>query len=243
MKTPIIGITTYNDINLQGFSAAMLLRAYIDAIINAGGLPVMIPSGIPENTRIKLLEKLDGLLFTGGGDISIDHYEGIAHPSITNVDEERDDLELQLIRAAIGNDKPFLGICRGLQLLNVVLGGTLFTHIVAQKVDSLKHDYYPNYPRNFLAHKVQILQESKLGKILREKVVEVNSLHHQGIMKLAPQLDSVGFAPDGLVEAVELQGHKFGIAVQWHPEWLTEQKNMQLLFSTFVEASSTSLEK
>lgn len=239
MRTPIIGITTYNDINLQGFTAAMLLRAYIDAIINAGGLPVMIPSGIPENSRLELFEKLDGLLFTGGGDISIEHFDGIAHPSISNVDEDRDDLELYMVRAAIENDKPFLGICRGLQLLNIVLGGTLFTHIVAQKSNSLKHDYYPNYPRNLLAHNVQIIQESKLGIILGEKVVEVNSLHHQGIMNLSPRLNSVGFAPDGLIEAVELPGHKFGIAVQWHPEWLTEQKRMQQLFSAFVEASAT----
>lgn len=239
MRTPIIGITTYNDLNLQGFPAVLVLRAYVNAIINAGGTPVLIPSGIPQGSSTELLDRLDGVLFTGGGDISIDRYNGIAHPSLYNVDEQRDELEFQLIRAAIENDKPFLGICRGLQLLNVVLGGSLYSDIAAQKPDSIKHDYYPDIPRQFIAHQIQVLSDSKLGRILGSTTLEVNSLHHQGIMNVASQLNPVGFAPDRLVEAIELPGHTFGIAVQWHPEWLTDQEHSRYLFSSFVNASAT----
>lgn len=237
MRSPLIGITTYNDLNLQGFPAAILLRAYVDSIVNAGGAPVLIPSGVPKNARIEIFKKVDGLLFSGGGDISINCYEGIPHPSISKVDEDRDELEFHLLRSAIESDKPFLGICRGFQLLNVVLGGTLFSHISDQRKESIKHDYYPNHPRDFLAHKVQLQEKSNLIRILGESRIDVNSLHHQGIMDLSSQLIAVGTAPDGLVEAVELPGHRFGFAVQWHPEWLTNQKSMIRLFQAFIEAS------
>ena len=238
MGLPIIGITTYNDLNLQGFPSVILLRAYVSAILNAGGTPVLIPSGLPEEAGNAIFNKLDGILFTGGGDISLDHFSGIDHPSITNVDNDRDLLELSLAHAAIHNNKPFMGICRGLQLLNVVLGGTLYTHIAAQKKDPIKHDYYPDIPRDFLAHTVRIIPKSKLSKIIGSDEIEVNSLHHQGLKDLADDLQPCAFAPDGLVEAVELPGHKFGIAVQWHPEWLTEQNSMCQLFLAFIQAAS-----
>jgi putative glutamine amidotransferase len=126
-------------------------------------------------------------------------------------------------------------------VLNVVLGGSLYTHIAAQKRDPIKHDYYPDYPRNYLAHKVEVSADSKISKILSSPVVEVNSLHHQGVQNAAAGLKTVGFAPDGLIEAVEVPGHRFGIAVQWHPEWLTEQASMHQLFSAFAEAARNNI--
>jgi putative glutamine amidotransferase len=239
MGIPIIGITTYNDLNLQGYPAVILLKAYENAIIKARGIPVLIPSGLPDDAWRELFEKLDGIMFTGGGDISITNYDGIDHPSITNVDTERDHLEIMLMNEAIRKEKPFFGICRGFQLLNVCLGGTLYTHIPAQKTDSIKHDYYPDYPRKFLAHKVEISSGSRLSTILGREEADVNSLHHQGVNSVPEELNIVALAPDGLVEAVELPGHKFGMAVQWHPEWLTDIGSMQNLFSALIQAART----
>jgi len=237
MKNPIIGITTYNDLNIQGFPSVILLKAYENAIINAGGVPVLIPSGLPDNAWRELFEKLDGIMFTGGGDISITNYDGIDHPSIIKVDAERDHLEIMLMNEAIRRDKPFLGICRGLQLLNVCLGGKLYTHISDQKTDSIKHDYYPDYPRNYLSHKVDIVPRSRLSAIMGSNEHLVNSLHHQGISVLSKDLVTTALAPDGLVEALELPDHKFGLAVQWHPEWLTDNRSMQSIFSSFIQSA------
>jgi putative glutamine amidotransferase len=236
MKMPVIGITTFNELTVQGYPAAMLLRAYLEAILRAGGIPLLIPSGIPGTSLETVLTRLDGVLFTGGGDISIEHSGGQNHAAISKVDAGRDELELPLMQAVILQGKPFLGICRGFQLLNVVLGGTLYTHIPAQKSNSIKHDYYPDIPRDHLAHKVVVDPDSRLGEILGVPVVEVNSLHHQGVNRVASRLKAVGHAPDGLVESLELPDHPFGLAVQWHPEWLKENVSMRRLFDTFIEA-------
>jgi putative glutamine amidotransferase len=237
VKRPIIGVTTYNDKTVQGYPAVILLRAYVNAIINANGTPVLIPTGLPEEALCELFPRLDGLLFTGGGDISIEHFSGQDHSSISNVDTDRDTLELSLMEAAIDQEKPFLGICRGFQLMNVVLGGSLYTDIASQKMNSIKHDYYPGIPRDYLAHTVEITSGSRLANILSSHNVEVNSLHHQGLLHLANGIEAVGLAPDGLVEAVELPGYRFGMAVQWHPEWLTGNVSMARLFSAFIDAA------
>ena len=140
------------------------------------------------------------------------------------------------VRAAAEDGKPFLGICRGFQVANVALGGTLYTHIPDQHPNALRHDWYPDIPRDTIAHEVRIEEDSRIGQIFGAPLLRVNSLHHQGIKDLAPVLNAVGYAPDGLIEAVELPDHPFGCAVQWHPEWLTTQHEMRNLFRKFVEA-------
>jgi putative glutamine amidotransferase len=117
------------------------------------------------------------------------------------------------------------------------LGGTLYTHIGDQFPGALRHDWYPDIPRTYLAHPVRVEEGSRIGEIVGEPLLQVNSLHHQGIKYLSPGLRAVAFAPDGIVEAVELPEHPFGLAVQWHPEWLTDQDSMRRLFSAFVEAA------
>lgn len=235
---PVIGITVYDGVSQSGLPIAALNIAYINAIRQAGGLPVLIPNQLGENEWRDFYPLLDGIMFTGGGDIRTELFEGIPHPKVDEVDDERDSLELSLLRQVSEDGKPFLGICRGCQAMNVALGGDLYTHIPDQLANALRHDCYPDMPRDFIAHPVRVEEGSKSGLIFGEPILKVNSLHHQGIKKLAPGLKAVGFSPDGLVEAVEIPDHPFGIAVQWHPEWLTEQKPMQRLFSAFVEASS-----
>lgn len=205
--------------------------------MQAGGVPVLIPSELNEDDWMDLYAHLDGILLSGGGDIALERFNGSPHPRVVGVDERRDALEFGLLHSAIQQGKPFLGICRGSQVVNVGLGGTLYTHVKAQHPDSLKHDYYPGYPRNHLAHPVRVEEGSRLAEILGEPVLQVNSLHHQGIKDLAPKLKPVAYAPDGLIEAVELSDHPFGLAVQWHPEWLTDQQHARNLFTAFVDSA------
>jgi putative glutamine amidotransferase len=235
---PLIGLTVYDGLSRSQLPISAINTAYVEAIRMAGGLPVPIPNQLHEGEWRDLYPRLNGILFTGGGDISLAHFNGSPHPKIDEVDEARDSLELSLFRQAAQDGKPFLGICRGCQLANVALGGTLFTHIQDQFPGALKHDWYPDIPRNTIAHPVRLEKGSRSLDLFGESILQVNSLHHQGIKDLASSLIAVGHAPDDLVEAIELPGHPFGFAVQWHPEWLTGQMPMRRLFSAFVEASS-----
>jgi putative glutamine amidotransferase len=237
MPLPVIGITTYNDKNIYGFPVAALSHKYIVALIEAGAVPVMIPSGIAENARKSLLRSLDGLLLSGGGDIAIERFNGKSTRHLQDVDPDRDEIELSLIQVVVESGIPFLGICRGFQVLNVALGGTLYTHIQDQFPGALKHDYDSGSQRQILAHEIVVEKTSRLAKILGVIKLKVNSLHHQGIKTLSPALRPTAYAPDGLVEAGELPDHPFGLAVQWHPEWLTHQKTSRQLFHAFVDAA------
>jgi putative glutamine amidotransferase len=237
MAYPIIGITTYQGKNDEGLPIVAILRAYTDALIQAGGVPVLIPSNLTDRTRQEFYRRIDGILFTGGGDIALYRFSGEPHPRVENVDLERDTIEFALLESLVQDKKPFLGICRGFQVIIVGTGGSLYTHIEDQKPDALKHYYYPNYPRNFLAHKVRVSNGTELEKIFGQTNLGVNSLHHQGAKDISPVVKPVAFSPDGLVEAVELLNHPFGIAVQWHPEWLTDQPATRRLFRAFVKAS------
>ncbi len=233
---PIIGITTREGKNVDGHTTSYLLSAYIEAIMQAGGAPVLIPSQIANDGWDALYSRLDGILFSGGGDISLDHFAGDPHPRIDEVDLARDTVELNMLHAAVSDGKPFLGICRGCQLINVGLGGTLYTHLPDQLPGALDHAY-PGNMRTVLVHEVKIEEGTRIADVLGEPIVKVNSHHHQGLKDIAPSLRVAGHAPDGLVEAIELPDHPFGIAVQWHPEWLTDQQSTRNLFRRFVEVS------
>jgi len=233
---PIIGITTYQSTNIHGQLTVVLMQSYIHAIMQAGGVPVLIPSMIAEDGWDALYSRLDGMLFSGGGDIALEYSPGDPHPRISDVELERDSVEFKLIQASASDGKPFLGICRGIQVLNVALGGTLYTHIPDQLPNALDHSY-PGNMRTVLVHEVKVEEGTRVAEILGEPIVKVNSLHHQGLKEIAPALRVSGHAPDGLVEAIELPDHPFGLAVQWHPEWLTDQESTRNLFRKFVEAA------
>lgn len=233
---PLIGITTNNTTNSYGQPIVMLQRSYVKAVMDAGGVPVLIPSLIAEEGWDALYSRLDGILFSGGGDISLDYFRGDPHPRIDDVDLERDSVELKMVQAAASDGKPFLGICRGCQIVNVALGGTLYTHIPDQLPNALDHDY-PGNKRTVLVHEVKIEEGTHVAEIYGDPIIKVNSLHHQGLKDIAASLRVAGHAPDGLVEAVELPDHPFGLAVQWHPEWLTDQESTKNLFRKFIEAA------
>jgi putative glutamine amidotransferase len=233
---PLIGITTYQSTNIHGYPTVVLMQSYIHAVMQAGGVPVLIPSMIAEDGWDAVYSRLDGIIFSGGGDIALEHSPGDPHPRIADVEPERDSVELKLLQASASDGKPFLGICRGCQVMNVALGGTLYTHIPDQLPGALDHAY-PGNMRTVLVHQVKIEEGTRAAEIFGEPIIQVNSLHHQGLKDIAPSLRVAGYAPDGLVEAIELPDHPFGLAVQWHPEWLTDQESTRNLFRKFVEAA------
>ena len=237
MQKPLIGITTRNGADADGHPLTALQHSYIKAIIQAGGMPVLIPSILDEDDFLDLYSHLGGMLFSGGGDLALDYFRGDPHPRIGEVDPNRDSTEVRLMRAAVNDGTPVLGICRGAQVMNVALGGTLYTHIPAQLKGALDHEY-PGNLRRILVHPVNVNEESRAAEIFGETLLNVNSLHHQGLKDIAPALRVAGRAPDGLVEVVEIPDHPYAVAVQWHPEWLTDQIPMQRLFKSFVDAAA-----
>lgn len=233
---PLIGITTNQSTNSYGQPTILLQQSYVRAVMDAGGVPVLIPSLIAEDGWDSLYSRLDGILFSGGGDIALEHFSGDPHPRIDDVEPERDSVELKMVQAAVSDGKPFLGICRGCQVVNVALGGTLYTHIPDQLPNALDHAY-PGNMRTVLVHEVKVEEGTRVAEIYSEPIIKVNSLHHQGLKDIAPALRVAGHAPDGLVEAIELPDHRFAVAVQWHPEWLRDQESTRNLFRKFVEAA------
>lgn len=236
MPKPLIGITTRNGKDADGHPLTALQHTYTRAILQAGGLPILIPSMLQEEDFLDLYSRVAGILFTGGGDVSLEYFNGSNHPRIGEVDKGRDATEVSLMLAAVDDGKPILGICRGAQIMNVALGGTLYTHIHDQLKGALDHDY-PGDLRRILVHPVSVDESTRSAEIFGETLLNVNSLHHQGLKDIAPGLLATGYAPDGLVEVVEIHDHPYAVSVQWHPEWLTDQIPMQRLFRSFVDAS------
>jgi gamma-glutamyl-gamma-aminobutyrate hydrolase PuuD len=211
---PVIGITTYLEqarFGLWDTQAAVLQRGYLDGVADAGGVPVLLPP--VGNVTADVLSRVDGLLVAGGADVDPVHY-GAERVSATGpARPDRDFREQTLIEAALANGVPLLGVCRGMQLLNVVLGGTLNQH-VPDLVGT--NDHLPK-PGTFGRVPVKIAPGSRLSAILGSEV-DVYCHHHQSIELLAAGLVPVAWAGDGVVEAVELAGPDFVVGVQWHPE-------------------------
>ncbi len=231
---PLVGLTTSNG---RKTSNIYIPRAYVEAVRAAGGLPVLIPAGCRPDDVPQLRETLDGVLIIGGADIDPAVFGGEDDAHIQLDGRERDDLEIALVRAAAGAGWPLFGICRGLQVINVALGGTLYTHIPAQLPGALKHNRDTISERDLLAHTVNITAGTRIAGITGAGEIKVNSLHHQGIHRLGNELLASGASPDGLVEAVEIPGHPFALGVQWHPECLPHIAPMRCLFTAFVEAA------
>ncbi|MBT4867464.1 MAG: gamma-glutamyl-gamma-aminobutyrate hydrolase family protein [Planctomycetaceae bacterium] len=208
----VIGITTYggNDAAQPEFT---LPRDYVDSVRRAGGIPLLISPG--ENRLADLVSKLDGLILAGGGDLDPNLYGGTQHESIYMVDTERDQSEVELARAAIDSGMPILGICRGIQLINIVLGGTLHEHLPDVVGDSVTHRLPPREPTE---HDVAIKPETRLAEILGALEFRAASWHHQAIRDVAEGFVVAAHAADGTIEAIEMPDHDWLFAVQWHPE-------------------------
>ncbi|MFL7838326.1 MAG: gamma-glutamyl-gamma-aminobutyrate hydrolase family protein [Candidatus Promineifilaceae bacterium] len=242
-KRPLIGLTTYRKIaEDSGAPLYGLMRSYVDAVAGAGGIPLLIPLGLDTDDLFAILERVDGLILPGGGDIDPEAYRGSPHELVRGIDDDRDRVEINLARKAVKTEKPFLAICRGHQVLNVALGGTMWEDLASQMPGAIRHDYNGEGMRTDRPHTVQLRKGSRLAAILNSEVTSVNSLHHQGLRDLAPELTVSATAPDGLVEGVEIEGHPFAVGVQWHPENLVNvDPAMHKLFVSLVEASANTV--
>ena len=220
-----------------------LRLTYRAAIEQAGGDPVLF-WGVERGAVGASLEPFDGLLIPGGHYLDPETYGGRPHPAVVTAHPQRDALELEAARHAKRAGLPTLAICRGIQVINVALGGTIFEDIADQFQPSggpaLRHMQTPDFSRKETTHDVDLHAGSRLANIAGAVSVRTNSLHHQAIRRLSYAFEPVGKARDGIVEAVELRGdHPFYIGVQWHPEELVERDApSRALFSAFVEAAA-----
>ncbi len=238
MAAPLIGITTFHSQPPnRPFRYHSVTEAYIQALAKAGGAPILIPLGLPIVILRKISQSVDGILFTGGGDLDPAHYSGENHPSVYNVDPERDRTEIFLVQEAVEAGLPFLGICRGLQTINVALGGSLFVDIKHDNPLALKHNCFDIAARDYLIHPITVAPGSLLSGIMNGSEPGVNSGHHQAANRIGEGLVATAHAPDGIIEACELPRHPYGLAVQWHPEWLTHHPDHLALFESFVAAA------
>ncbi len=229
MRRPIIGITTYGRDEDNRFRLPCL---YVDAVRRAGGIAMLVPPG--DEPWDELTSILDGVILAGGGDIDPALYGGEHHPTIYSVDAERDRSELAFARRLAGSSLPTLGICRGHQVINVALGGTLYEHL-PDVVDARVVHRLP--PREPTEHAVVVAEQSRLASILGETNFVAASWHHQGIRNVASGLSPVAQAPDGTIEACEMQAHPWFFSVQWHPELTAHASpTQQRLFDALVEA-------
>ena len=246
-RKPVIGIPTQTLQSLGGIPAEfppswVMSQRYILTLTAAGALPWMIPLvGDDEETLRGIYDELDGVFLPGGADIDPSSYNEERHALCDRTDTERDRVELMLVKWAMADRKPVLGVCRGVQLINLAAGGTLYQDLADEYKGSIKHDYFPfggQFSRDHLAHEVEVAQNTRLADIIGHGAVQVNSMHHQGIRELGGCLIATAIAPDGLIEATESTNGSFLVGVQWHPEALTDvDQRMRRLFDSFVEAS------
>lgn len=233
MSRPRIGVIPLVDGERESY---WMLPGYLEGVMEAGGLPAMLPLTADRGMLEQMAEEWDGFLLTGGQDVSPALYGQQALPVCGECCRLRDDMEAGLLSLALALDKPVLGICRGIQLINAALGGTLYQDLPTQAPSHVEHCQTPPYDRP--VHRVEILEGTPLYALLNKGTLCVNSYHHQAVRALAPGLRPMARSEDGLVEAVYAPGKRYVWAVQWHPEFsFRRDLDSKKLFQSFVEAA------
>jgi putative glutamine amidotransferase len=247
---PIVGIPTQNLQSIGGVPADLppswiMSHRYVRALTTGASAvtPWLVPALDDDVATLRaIFDELDGIFLPGGADIEPATYGAERHPMCDRSDPARDRVEIQLVRWAVAERKPVLGVCRGLQIINLAAGGTLVQDIAALRPESIKHDYFPfrdGYARDHLAHTVGLDRRSRLASIIGASELAVNSMHHQAIERLAPSLLASAVAPDGVIEGVEGRDDSFLIGVQWHPEVLVDtDERTRRLFQAFIIAAT-----
>lgn len=212
---------------------------YSAALAASGAAPVAIPLNLPEDAIWAIFERLDGLCLSGGVDVGPTHYGEVPEPGLGRVDAARDDTELKVARWALEKDLPVIGICRGIQLLNVAAGGSLYQDLPSQFSEAHVHDYTPGEsPWERPTHSVRIADDSALSQILGTRELAINSFHHQAVKQAAPGFRAVAWAEDGVVEGIEDPERRFALGIQWHPEGMFRtDPGARRIFAAFVEAA------
>ncbi len=232
---PVIGVTCGHD-RASGQDRWFVKAAYIRAVVEAGGIPLLVGPTGSERLLEEALARVDGLLLIGGIDVDPALYGQERHPCLGDVDGEWDSVDVTAARIALRRDLPLLGICRGVQVLNVAAGGSLYQDIPSEVPGAIEHsrEVSGRLPR----HSVSVAQGSRLHEFLGMTWAEVNSSHHQAVRDVAPGFRAVAHAPDGVIEAIESPDHRFALGVQWHPELMVGSDPAQRrLFAALVRAA------
>jgi putative glutamine amidotransferase len=231
MQRPLIGIAGYT----RNSQIASVDR-YIEAVRAAGGLPIIIPPDPDPERATAIGARIDGLLLPGGDDVDPSFYGADPHPRLGPTDIRHDHADAALIHMALERRMPLLAICRGHQILNVALGGTLYQDVPSDLPAALPHS---THDFGLIAHRIQIISGTLVHAILNADAIEVNSLHHQAIRDVAPGAQVTARAPDGVIEGIALSGQPFALAVQYHPEGLiATHDHARRLFAAFIAATS-----
>lgn len=246
MLRPVIGVPTQTLQAIEGIPEGLphswvMNHRYFLALTSVGAVPWMVPllDNDPDTLRA-IYDHLDGVFIAGGVDVDPASYGEEQHALCGRTDLPRDIVELAFTRWALEDGKPFLGICRGMQVMNVAQGGTLYQDCADQLPGSIKHDYFPNagFARDHLAHEVTVEPASRLHAAFGADRATVNSMHHQGVNVLGDGLVATAFSPDGLIEALETEDDAFAVGVQWHPEMLIDSDpGTHRLFTAFIDAA------
>jgi putative glutamine amidotransferase len=231
---PLIGVTTSITVG-KSPERAYVNSAYLHAVQRAGGVPVALPPQLDSDALARLLAEIHGLLLAGGGDMDPALFGELSHPTLYEVAPSRDALETTAVRVVMGRRRPILAVCRGIQVLNVALGGSLYQDLGTDPGTELRHGQQE--PRDQPTHKVVVEPGSHLARILDTEELEVNSMHHQAVKRLGAGLRAVAWAPDRIVEGVEAEdGSRFVVGVQWHPEELVgHSEPARRLFAALVD--------
>lgn len=234
---PVIGITCGHEAK-NGRDRYYVNTVNIRVVAEAGGVPVLIPNTFDEAKLATVLDMVDGLFLPGGVDVDPHLYGEEPVAGMGEFDPDWDAVDVTAARMALERNMPILGICRGMQVLNVAAGGTLYQDIPSQVPGALKHSQ--KGPRWAASHAVQLTKGSQLATIFDATELRINSYHHQAVKDVAPSLQATAVAPDGIIEAIESPEHPFVVGVQWHPELMVVREPMyKALFAAFVEAAAT----
>jgi putative glutamine amidotransferase len=242
-QSPVIGVIAEHEFMPSASCGTRVFvgiyESYLACLMAAGAVPVIVPLGLAEADLRAIYERLDGVLLTGGGDVDPVHFHTTADPGLlVDVNPARDAAELSVTRWAAADNVPLLGICRGHQVVNVALGGTLYIDIPTEHPSELHHSTDSHLPLYYHAHEVTLQPDSRVARILGTTRLATNSRHHQAVRDLGAGLVATGHADDGLIEAIELPGNRFFMGVQWHPENMGDDTPaMRGIFTAMVEAA------